>query len=193
MWLIIAGGILLYGLGLFITIGLNEGFSWMLLIDSIIGGFIVVLFWGFGEWLGQKWNKKNKEQLGESKDAKSNKFFITIKEKKGTGYFEFQYCKKELSIKNLINNNEHWKEDSLFVDANSDLNFFENYGFCLYYINPQNQTNQFCEYGVNYYTKEQTKIILDKIEEVKPKDYEIIVAWLEKAINEYNGFYFMGI
>lgn len=47
--------------------------------------------------------------------------------------------------------------------------------------------------GVNYYTKEQAVDILQRIKKDKPKDYEILAEWLEKAVSEYNGFYFLGV
>ena len=48
-------------------------------------------------------------------------------------------------------------------------------------------------YGVNYYTKDQTLSIIERIKVDKPKEFEILLAWLEKAVTEYNGFFFLGI
>lgn len=47
--------------------------------------------------------------------------------------------------------------------------------------------------GVNYYTKEQTYTIMEQIKNDKPQEFEALVAWLEKAVSEYNGFFFLGV
>jgi hypothetical protein len=71
--------------------------------------------------------------------------------------------------------------------------FFEAYLTYLVPTNAPNGTNEFSPYGVNYYTKAQTASILERIQKDKPKDSEILIPWLAKAVNEYNGFYLMGV
>ena len=120
--------------------------------------------------------------------------FIPCSEKKGSAYFEFQYCKKDWSIKKLVHKGYDFrKEDSLLVHIDDDEQFFENY---LKYLDSPiapNGTTEFDCCGVNYYTKEQTLSILKKIENDKPPHYEVLVTWLKKSITDFNGFYFLGI
>lgn len=119
---------------------------------------------------------------------------ITMDKKAGSAYFEFQYCKKNWTIKKLVNKGyAFWQPDSLLVHIEDDMEFFEHYLKYLEPTNAPNGTQEFCFYGVNYYTKEQTQSILDRIKQDKPKECEILIAWLEKAVSDYNGFYFLGI
>ena len=197
IWLIIIGSGLLFGVGLFFSIGLNDGFSWFLAILCLIGGILWTLTYYIGWKIGNKIQESKYKKLNYNKPIEwdiPKDLFIPCNKRTGSYYFEFQYCKKQGSVKYLTNNGYgYWIEDSILVHVHYMEEFFENYGLYLMETNAPNGTNKFYEYGVNYYTKEQTKVILDKIKETKPKDYEIIVDWLEKAINEYNGFYFMGI
>lgn len=120
--------------------------------------------------------------------------FIPCSEKQGTAYFEFQYCKKEWNIKKILKKGYlFWEKDSLLVHIDNGKNFFESYLKYLEFTNAPNGTTEFCSYGVNYYTKEQTFSILERMKADKPKDFEVLVAWLEKAAVEYNGFFFLGI
>ena len=121
--------------------------------------------------------------------------FVPYSNKKGSAYYEFQYCKKEWPLKKLLGPRGygHWEKDSVFVHIDNDEDFFENYLSYLEPTNAPNGTTEFCFYGVNYYTKEQTLSILERVKRDKPLDFEIIVGWLERATAEYNGFYFLGI
>lgn len=120
--------------------------------------------------------------------------FIPCSEKIGSAYYEFQYCKKDLPVKTLVSKGYgFWKEDSILVHIDNDADFFESYRKYLEPTNAPNGTTEFCYYGVNYYTKEQTRSIVNRIREDKPKEFGTLMAWLEKAITDYNGFYFLGI
>ncbi len=122
--------------------------------------------------------------------------FLTCEKKRkwSSAYFEFQYCKREGSIPSLVKREfDFWQKDSLLVDLDDDTVFFEAYLTYLMPTNAPNDTDEFSPYGVNYYTKEQTANILERIKKDKPKDSEILIPWLEKAVNEYNGFYFLGV
>ncbi|MBR3964531.1 MAG: hypothetical protein IKJ80_03905 [Clostridia bacterium] len=120
--------------------------------------------------------------------------FIPCSEKQGSAYFEFQYCKKEWDIKKILKKGYSFKEkDSLLVRVDNGKAFFENYGD--YLRNPilSKETQELDPYGVNYYTKEQTLAIREQIVNDRPKGFEVFAEWLEKAIREYNGFFFLGI
>jgi len=45
---------------------------------------------------------------------------------------------------------------------------------------------------IHYYGQELIKPIIEKLIKAKPKDYEILVEWLNKA-EEYTGFYILGL
>lgn len=120
--------------------------------------------------------------------------FTPCTEKRGTAYFEFQYCKKEAPLEKLVKNGYgHWEADSLLVHMDSGEEFFKHYREYLEAANAPDGANEFCYYGVNYYTREQTEHIITAIRKDLPKGCETIVGWLEKALTEYNGFYFLGI
>ena len=44
-------------------------------------------------------------------------------------------------------------------------------------------------WGINYYASLQIDIILNKLAQIKPVDYESLAAWLIA----FNGFYILGI
>lgn len=81
----------------------------------------------------------------------------------------------------------------MLVHVNYDEDFFENYGDYLETPNSPDGTQKLDPYGVNYYTKEQAVVIMEQIKNDKPQEFEALVAWLEKAVTEYNGFFFLGI
>ena len=117
--------------------------------------------------------------------------FIPCSEKRGSAYFEFQYCKKEWNIKKLLKKGySFWGKDSLLVHVDYDRDFFENYGD---YLETPDGTQKLDPYGVNYYTKEQTFVIIEQIKNDNPQEFDVLVTWLEKAATEYNGFFFLGI
>ena len=120
--------------------------------------------------------------------------FIPYSEKQGAAYFEFQYCKKEWNIKKLLKKGySFWKKDSLLVHVDYDRDFFENFGGYLETPNSPDGTQKLDPYGVNYYTKEQALVIMERIKNDKPQEFEALLAWLEKAVTEYKGFFFLGI
>ena len=120
--------------------------------------------------------------------------FIPCSEKQGSAYYEFQYCKKDWNTKKILKKGySFWEKDSLLIHVDNDRDFFENYGDYFKAPKSPDGTQQLDPYGVNYYTKEQTLTIIEQIENDKPPYYETLVAWLKKAITDYNGFFFLGI
>ena len=120
--------------------------------------------------------------------------FVSCSEKQGSAYFEFAYCKKEWDVKKLLKKGyTHWESDSLLVHIDNDVEFFENYHAYLQTPDSPNGAQQLDPYGVNYFTKAQTLTIIEQIEKDKPPYYETLGTWLIKAVNEYNGFFFLGI
>jgi len=73
-----------------------------------------------------------------------------------------------------------------------DARFFEYYA--KYFENPHSPdgTGRFFYAGVNYYTAEETKKILTKIEKDAPPYSAPLIKWLREA-EKYNGIFFLGI
>ncbi|MBR2971027.1 MAG: hypothetical protein IKC48_04460 [Clostridia bacterium] len=125
---------------------------------------------------------------------KSKNMFVPCLQRKGSAYYEFQYCKKKGSPKRLANKGyRHWAKDSIVVHVDEGDAFFDSYLGYLECTNAPNGTTQFSECGVNYYTKEQARCMEEKIKEDKPKDFEALIEWLDKAATDYNGFFFLGL
>ena len=120
--------------------------------------------------------------------------FIPCIQRQGTAYFEFQYCKKEWNIRKILKKGySFWEKDSLLVHVDGSCDFFEIYGDYLKSPDSYDGMQALDAYGVNYYTKEQTSVIAEQIKKDQPQEFEALVAWLEKAVTEYNGFFFLGI
>lgn len=153
-------------------------------------------------WLNQgaKWwseNKKKPKKMNFIKQLNNIQGFLFKHNKKGSSFGEFQYCHKNLPIKNLLDlkNIEFWKDNSLFVEyatCASDL-FWEHYLPLLQYANIDENKIGFDDYGINYYTPKQTQELYNKIKiNNNLPDRQILLDWLKIAIEKYNGFYFIG-
>ena len=70
--------------------------------------------------------------------------FIHCKNRNGSAYYEFQYFKKDMLLKKLLDKGySFWAEDSLLVNIDDDEEFFKNYLKYLSYTNAPDGTNQF--------------------------------------------------
>lgn len=117
--------------------------------------------------------------------------FTPCRERKGTAYFEFQYCKKDACVRRFWQKESaFWAPDSLLVSVDDDARFFSGYGK---YLNSPDGRSGFDPFGANYYSKGHAGDVLRGITAEKPADWEVLAAWLKKAAEEYNGFYFLGI
>lgn len=111
----------------------------------------------------------------------------------GSCFIELQFCRlpMETPIKELVNNDVHWQDDSLYVD--NENQFYKEYSKifdCGIYNNLSSGTVDL--YGLNYYSPHVTDSIIEKLNNSKPLDYETLVEWLNKS-KDYNGFYILGI
>ena len=111
----------------------------------------------------------------------------------GSCFIEFQFCRlpMETPIKELVNSDVHWQNDSLYVD--DENRFYTEYSKifdCGIYNNLSSGTVDI--YGLNYYSPNVTESIIEKLNDTKPLDYEVLLDWLNKS-KEYNGFYILGI
>ena len=123
--------------------------------------------------------------------------FKTKKDITGTNYIEFQYCNTQLPLDSLLSvkHISHWKEDSLYINDNQkDMALFtNNYLKCFLDTNTPDNSNKYSPYGINYYTKNQTKLILDNLLNANLPEKSVICDWLQKCLISYNGFYILGI
>lgn len=122
--------------------------------------------------------------------------FISSKDRKGSCYLEFQFCKIDNPIKDnkvICDVVEHWKEDSLLIyDEDFDM-FYEKYGYIFECAIFPNGEKGFDYCGINYYDKETTKEIINKLEKIIDKEYEELIEWLRITVEKYNGFYILGL
>lgn len=117
--------------------------------------------------------------------------FLPCLKRKGTAYFEFQYCKHDWNINKLLKKGyTFWEQDSLLVNVDDDERFFSEYSE---YLKAPDGQEEFDPFGVNYYTKEHAYEILEIIKADKPADWKVLAEWLAKAVSENNGFFFLGI
>lgn len=103
----------------------------------------------------------------------------------GSAFIEIQFCKlstkRKVTERVALRSIQHWQNDSLYVD---DEDLFYNEYRCTF--------DTMDIFGMNYYGAELIKPIIEKLIKVKPKDYEILVEWLNKA-EAYTGFYILGL
>ena len=122
--------------------------------------------------------------------------FIHKKDIVGTCYYEFQYCKKEKSFEELFKNIKDWEEDSLYLNERDDENMFlfeEKYlKYFLKTLTP-NKKSYYDPFGYNYYSKEQAQNILNDLMVTDLPHKAIFCDWLKKCVENYYGFYILGI
>lgn len=115
----------------------------------------------------------------------------------GSAFIEIQFCKvkPETKIKKLVDirSINNWQTDSIYVYAD-DIEVFDkeysNIFNCGIYNNLKSGLVDL--FGINYYSSDMIEIIIAKILNNKPTDYEILVEWLNIA-RLFNGFYILGI
>ncbi len=92
--------------------------------------------------------------------------FIHNDERDGSCYLEFQLCKNDKPLKNgkvICDNIRHWSDNSLYMDWDDFNEFYELYGDVFGCAVLPNGKIGFDCYGVNYYGKEETEKIIEKL------------------------------
>ena len=129
---------------------------------------------------------------------KTNPLFIPCAEKRkgSSAYYELQYCKLDLTVEQAVKSSawSHWAEDSLLVHMDGEKELFHNY-IKPYMSAPHapNGSRVYFYAGVNFYTREETAEILERIKADRPVGSEILIPWMESAAYEFYGFYIMGL
>ncbi len=102
--------------------------------------------------------------------------------------------KRDSKIKKIISIDaiENWKDDSLYISGDDIEIFFSQYNVIFdngIYNNEESGVVDM--FGINYYSPEQSNIIVKKLLKQQPLDYKILLIWL-KEVEKYNGFYILG-
>lgn len=115
----------------------------------------------------------------------------------GSAFIEMQFCKLPFGTKTkkivAVSSINNWQNDSLYIYVDDIEVFYLEYReffYCGIYNNLKSGIVDV--YGINYYETSLTDSLIERILEKKPKDYEILIEWLNRA-KEYNGFYILGI
>lgn len=143
-------------------------------------------------------NAKCKIKNGYMYMTRRKPLFIPFAEKNegSSAYYEFQYCKRDLTVEQAVKPTtwSHWAEDSLLVHMDGEHELFCNY-IKPYMSAPHapNGSRVYFYAGVNYYTREEATEMLDRLRIDRPVGCEALIPWLERAANEFYGFYIMGV
>ena len=100
--------------------------------------------------------------------------------------------KTKAEIITAVDSINNWLDDSLYVSGDDSNVFFQEYSSifdCGIYNNLE--TGPMDPYGINYYGPDLIDVIIMKLLERRPTDYERLVEWLNTA-KKYNGFYILG-
>lgn len=113
----------------------------------------------------------------------------------GSAFIEIQFCRLPIgtSPKRIVSigSIHNWENDSLYVDCEYEFdNEYSSIFDCGIYHNMK--TGPVDLYGINYYPTSTIEPIIERLNMEKPRDYEILLCWLDKA-KHYNGFYILGI
>ena len=110
----------------------------------------------------------------------------------GSAFIEMQFCKLPVGTKIVkIRNIENWGNDSLYI--NNVDEFYQEYSDifdCGIYNNLEQGVVDI--FGINYYSYDLIDLIINKIKNKKPREYDALIQWLNNA-KRYNGFYILGI
>ena len=115
----------------------------------------------------------------------------------GSDFVEIQYCRfpKGTSLREVVSIDaiKHWKDDSLYIFGDDLDLFYQNYGDIItggVYNNGERGPMDLC--GINFYSREQTSEIMERLAEEKPPEHQILCRWLQ-AGEQHLGFYLLGV
>ena len=115
----------------------------------------------------------------------------------GSDFVEIQYCRfpKGTSLREVVSIDaiKLWKDDSLYIFGDDLDLFYQNYGDIItggVYNNGERGPMDL--YGINFYSREQTSEIMERLAEEKPPEHQILCRWLQ-AGEQHLGFYLLGV
>ena len=126
--------------------------------------------------------------------------FVSQEERRafgGSDFIELQYCRLPhgSNLRSIISVDaiSHWKLDSLYVSGDDMDVFFSNYHMIFDHgIYNNGKSGAIDVFGLNYYSPESTALIVERVKEKHPLDYEPLLQWLDDVKN-YNRFYVLGV
>lgn len=115
----------------------------------------------------------------------------------GSDFIEIQYCRlpEGTSLREIVSIDaiKHWKDDSLYISGDDMDLFYQSYGDIItggVYNNGDRDPMDL--FGINFYSREQTNEIIERLAEEKPPGYQILCRWLQ--VDEQSlGFYVLGV
>ena len=115
----------------------------------------------------------------------------------GSDFIEIQYCRlpEGTSLREIVSIDaiKHWKDDSLYISGDDMDLFYQSYGDIItggVYNNGDRGPMDL--FGINFYSREQTNEIIERLAEEKPPGYQILCRWLQ-ADGQSLGFYVLGV
>ena len=102
----------------------------------------------------------------------------------GSDFIEIQYCRlpEGTSLREIVSIDaiKHWKDDSLYISGDDMDLFYQSYGDIItggVYNNGDRGPMDL--FGINFYSREQTNEIIERLAEEKPPGYQILCRWLQ--------------
>lgn len=131
------------------------------------------------------------EEFDEDTAIRDNPMFLTGKEieGQGTGFIELQYCKRNLPRLIALNKINHWEKDSLYIDVPCALSIFLDQYFDIF----KSVNKNLDVFSPEYFTLTQVIELKERLLELKPIDYRILVQWLDVCIDKGYSMYFLGV
>ena len=131
------------------------------------------------------------EEFDEDTAIRDNLMFLTGKEieGQGTGFIELQYCKRNLPRSIALNKINHWEKDSLYIDVPCALSIFLDQYFDIF----KSVNKNLDVFSPEYFTLKQVIELRERLLELKPIDYRILVQWLDVCIDKGYSMYFLGV
>ena len=115
----------------------------------------------------------------------------------GSDFIEIQYCRlpEGTSLREIVSIDaiKHWKDDSLYISGDDMDLFYQSYGDIItggVYNNGDRGPMDL--FGINFYSREQTNEIIERLAEEKPPGYQILCRCLQ-ADEQSLGFYVLGV
>ena len=132
------------------------------------------------------------EEFDEDTAVRDNPMFLTGKEREGQGtaFIELQYCKHNLPRSIALKRIRNWKNDSLYIDVPLALSIFLEQYFDIFKSVNKNLEDA---YSPEYFTLKQVRELRERLLELKPIDYRILVQWLDVCIDKGYSMYFLGV
>lgn len=113
----------------------------------------------------------------------------------GSYFIEIQYCTlpNGTSDREIVDAIRNWDLSSLYIFGDDFQRFYSEYKEIIgngLYSNLHEGSIDYC--GINYYSREKTIKIIERLKERKPEEFEIFLDWLLIDL-KYNGFYILGV